>query len=115
MSNLPLKSFYRYVLAPELQFDPDRGTIAPPAAYFTNVPESKILTMGIDEPESWSIMSHYAPVDLDNIKLEDMEAFASPPPPLSVYPNPAPALSQGRSRSHTRSRGLSPPLPIPGS
>eukprot|EP00667_Euglena_gracilis_P000196 EG_transcript_196 len=73
LSALPLKSFYRYVLTPELQFDPEAGTIVPPSAYFTNVVESKILTMGVEEPESWIIMSQYAPADLDNIRLADFE------------------------------------------
>jgi len=72
LSSLPLKAFYRYVIAPELQFDPRTGTIVPPTAHFTDVTESKVLTMGIEEPEAWIVTPHYAPADLDNIRLTDL-------------------------------------------
>eukprot|EP01006_Ploeotia_vitrea_P055307 TRINITY_DN67984_c2_g6_i1.p1 TRINITY_DN67984_c2_g6~~TRINITY_DN67984_c2_g6_i1.p1 ORF type:complete len:1129 (-),score=117.80 TRINITY_DN67984_c2_g6_i1:1176-4562(-) len=72
ISELPLKSFYRYVLRHELRFDENHGTILPPTAYFTNLPTTLTLTLGIDEPESWIVMSKYAVYDLDNIKLETL-------------------------------------------
>eukprot|EP00996_Jenningsia_fusiforme_P000563 NODE_14_length_5049_cov_16.675000_g11_i0.p1 GENE.NODE_14_length_5049_cov_16.675000_g11_i0~~NODE_14_length_5049_cov_16.675000_g11_i0.p1 ORF type:complete len:1151 (-),score=219.10 NODE_14_length_5049_cov_16.675000_g11_i0:117-3569(-) len=69
ISELPLRSFYRYVLEPSLQFDAVTGTILPPSAYFTNLPLTKILTLGIDEPEAWIVSSTYAPYDMDNVEL----------------------------------------------
>eukprot|EP01062_Namystynia_karyoxenos_P062747 TRINITY_DN55622_c0_g1_i1.p1 TRINITY_DN55622_c0_g1~~TRINITY_DN55622_c0_g1_i1.p1 ORF type:complete len:1666 (+),score=660.69 TRINITY_DN55622_c0_g1_i1:105-5000(+) len=72
MQEVPLKTYYRYVMAPTLRFN-EQGEVIAPSAFFTQLPESRVLTMGVDEPEAWIVTSHYAPYDLDNIKLEDVE------------------------------------------
>ena len=64
LSDMPLKSFYRYVYDVNLQ---ER-----PAATFRNVPETPILTLGMVTPESWMVEAVTSPYDLDNIHLADV-------------------------------------------
>ncbi|KAK3256037.1 hypothetical protein CYMTET_34808, partial [Cymbomonas tetramitiformis] len=65
ISDVPLKSFYRYVL-------PAKGMEDAPGAYFTRLPASKVLTMAMDVPESWLVSIIANRYDSDNIKLEDL-------------------------------------------
>ncbi|ELU12397.1 hypothetical protein CAPTEDRAFT_227323 [Capitella teleta] len=73
LSEMPLKSFYRYVLEPEVLFSADKSLASGPGAFFKDMPSKPILTLGMDPPESWlveSVKTHY---DLDNIHLEEVE------------------------------------------
>ena len=74
LSAPPLKSFYRYVLAGEMQFDAASGQLHKPIAFFHNMPQSPILTMNVHAPESWMVEAVYSPFDLDNICLKETEA-----------------------------------------
>jgi UDP-glucose:glycoprotein glucosyltransferase len=64
LSEIPLKSFYRYVYDTNLQQMPN--------ALFHHVPETPILTLGMVTPESWMVEAVTSPYDLDNIHLEDV-------------------------------------------
>ncbi|XP_059489463.1 UDP-glucose:glycoprotein glucosyltransferase isoform X2 [Neocloeon triangulifer] len=71
-SDMPLKSFYRYVLEPEPQFTADGKLTAGPTARFINMPQSVLLTQNMHPPENWLVEAVRSPYDLDNIKLEDV-------------------------------------------
>lgn len=71
-SDMPLKSFYRFVLEPELQFNSDGQLSLGPVARFTNLPEAPLLTQNLQVPENWLVESVTSPYDLDNIRLEDI-------------------------------------------
>lgn len=64
LSEMPLKSFYRYVYDVDLQQQP--------TATFRYVPETPILTLGMVTPESWMVEAVTSPYDLDNIHLADV-------------------------------------------
>ena len=72
LSELPLNRFYRYVLEPQLTFDKDGASSEGPFSLFSDMPESVLLTMGIDTPLGWMVEAVYSPYDLDNIKLQDV-------------------------------------------
>ena len=72
LSELPLNRFYRYVLEPQLTFDKDGALSEGPFSLFSDMPESVLLTMGIDTPLGWMVEAVYSPYDLDNIKLQDV-------------------------------------------
>ena len=69
LSELPLKSFYRYVYDINLQ--------QAPSATFHNVPETPILTLGMVTPESWMVEAVTSLYDLDNIHLADVPVGVS--------------------------------------
>ncbi|XP_067039989.1 UDP-glucose:glycoprotein glucosyltransferase 1-like [Acropora muricata] len=73
LSELPLNRFYRYVLEPQLTFDKDGGLSEGPLALFLDMPQSVLLTMGINTPLGWMVEAVYSPHDLDNIKLQEVE------------------------------------------
>ena len=70
-SDMPLKSFYRFVLEPELQFSPD-GQLAGAVTKFTKLPTSSLLTQYIHAPENWLVEVVKSVYDLDNIKLDNV-------------------------------------------
>lgn len=70
-SDMPLKSFYRFVLEPELQFSPD-GQLSGALAKFTKLPTSSLLTQYIHAPENWLVEVVKSVYDLDNIKLDNV-------------------------------------------
>ncbi|XP_030838200.1 UDP-glucose:glycoprotein glucosyltransferase 1 isoform X1 [Strongylocentrotus purpuratus] len=72
LSELPLKSFYRYVLEPELAFRVDSSLTAGPSAKFLEMPLDTLLTMNMLTPESWLVESVRTRSDLDNIKLSEV-------------------------------------------
>lgn len=73
LSDMPLKSFYRYVLEPEVAFQAD-GTFSPgPMAKFLDMPQSPLFTLNLNTPESWMVESVRTRYDLDNIYLEEVE------------------------------------------
>ena len=45
------------------------GMPGPPAAAFTGLPADKVLTLNMDEPESWLVEPVRAVLDLDNLRL----------------------------------------------
>lgn len=67
-----LCSFYRVVLEPQLQFNPDGHLRHSPLARFSSLPLKTILTMNVEPPDSWLIEAVRAAYDLDNIKLEEV-------------------------------------------
>nr|CAD7441964.1 unnamed protein product [Timema bartmani] len=73
-SDMPLKSFYRFVLEPELQFVGEGHHSHGPVARFTNMPESILFTQNMHVPENWLVESVRSLYDLDNIRLEDVDS-----------------------------------------
>uniref|UniRef100_A0A8C7I728 UDP-glucose ceramide glucosyltransferase-like 1 n=1 Tax=Oncorhynchus kisutch TaxID=8019 RepID=A0A8C7I728_ONCKI len=72
LSDLPLKSFYRYVLEPEVLFQTD-GSFSPgPLAKFLDMPQTPLFTLNLNTPESWMVESVRTRYDLDNIYLEEV-------------------------------------------
>ncbi|CAF1081741.1 unnamed protein product [Adineta ricciae] len=69
LSEMPLKSFYRYVYDINLQ--------QMPSALFQYVPETPILTLGMVTPESWMVEAVTSPYDLDNIHLKNVPVGVS--------------------------------------
>ncbi|XP_014235480.1 UDP-glucose:glycoprotein glucosyltransferase [Trichogramma pretiosum] len=70
-SDMPLKSFYRFVFDSELQFNND-GEIIGSVAKFTKLPTSSLLTQYIHAPENWLVEVVRSVYDLDNIKLDNV-------------------------------------------
>ncbi|XP_075964586.1 UDP-glucose:glycoprotein glucosyltransferase 1 isoform X1 [Anarhichas minor] len=73
LSEMPLKSFYRHVLEPEVAFQADGSFSAGPLAKFLDMPQSPLFTLNINTPESWMVESVHTRYDLDNIYLEEVE------------------------------------------
>lgn len=67
-SDMPLKSFYRFVLDRELKFD-SSGRIISPSALFKSMPTTPLFTLGMSVPENWMVEAIEAIHDLDNIHL----------------------------------------------
>ncbi|KAM5311040.1 UDP-glucose:glycoprotein glucosyltransferase 2 [Glossophaga mutica] len=74
LSEAPLKSFYRFVLEPELTSV--ANGIAEPGAKFSDIPESPLLTLNVITPEGWLVETVRSNCDLDNIHLKDIEKTA---------------------------------------
>ncbi|KAF5843740.1 hypothetical protein DUNSADRAFT_8256 [Dunaliella salina] len=74
MSDMPLKSYYRFAL-PDLSPGEQASAVAPgpPIAYFQRLPTKKVLTMNMDVPEAWLVEATQAAHDVDNIRLADIE------------------------------------------
>ncbi|KAJ4717311.1 UDP-glucose:glycoprotein glucosyltransferase-like [Melia azedarach] len=70
--DLPLKSYYRYVIPTMDDFSNTDYSINGPKAFFANMPLSKTLTMNLDVPEPWLVEPVIAVHDLDNILLEKL-------------------------------------------
>ncbi len=71
---------------PQAQFD-ESGTQIDPVAYFADVPEKALLTLGMDAPHSWMVESTRSPNDLDNIFLAEVSTFSTSltfSPPLLI-------------------------------
>ncbi|VDQ01995.1 unnamed protein product [Trichobilharzia regenti] len=77
LSELPVKSFYRFVWEPSLfptnESSPVDSAISP-RAYFTNLPGQSLLTLGMDEPHGWMVAAIEAEQDLDNLRLSDYQS-----------------------------------------
>uniref|UniRef100_A0A8D1HCU0 UDP-glucose ceramide glucosyltransferase-like 1 n=1 Tax=Sus scrofa TaxID=9823 RepID=A0A8D1HCU0_PIG len=71
LSEAPLKSFYRFVLEPELMLT--ANDVAGPVAKFLDIPESPLLTLNMITPEGWLVETVHSNCDLDNIHLKDIE------------------------------------------
>uniref|UniRef100_A0A672LE22 UDP-glucose ceramide glucosyltransferase-like 1 n=1 Tax=Sinocyclocheilus grahami TaxID=75366 RepID=A0A672LE22_SINGR len=71
LSEMPLKSFYRYVLEPDVSFFGNNSLSPGPVARFTEIPQSPLLTLNMITPESWMVEAVRSPYDLDNIHLQE--------------------------------------------
>ncbi|MEW5302056.1 MAG: hypothetical protein WDW36_004866 [Sanguina aurantia] len=76
LSDMPLKSFYRYALPallPSLTTPGHWAVPLPPTATFPRLPSRRVLTINMDVPEPWLVEAVATQYDLDNLKLEDVE------------------------------------------
>ncbi|CAJ1079457.1 UDP-glucose:glycoprotein glucosyltransferase 2 [Xyrichtys novacula] len=77
LSEMPLKSFYRFVLESDVNFLAN-DTVSPgPVARFTELPESPLLTLNMITPESWMVQAVRSPHDLDNIHLQEVSGVVT--------------------------------------
>ncbi|XP_053166108.1 UDP-glucose:glycoprotein glucosyltransferase 2 isoform X2 [Hemicordylus capensis] len=77
LSEVPLKSFYRFVLEPELASGTNNIFPLAPGASFLEMPESPLLTLNMITPESWLVEAVNSSYDLDNLHLKDVEGVVS--------------------------------------
>ncbi|KAM4731815.1 UDP-glucose:glycoprotein glucosyltransferase 2 [Anableps anableps] len=77
LSELPLKSFYRFVLEPDVAFLANDTTSPGPVARFTELPESPLLTLNMITPESWMVQAEHSLHDLDNIHLQEVNGVVA--------------------------------------
>ncbi|RMC06821.1 hypothetical protein DUI87_16269 [Hirundo rustica rustica] len=73
LSEVPLKSFYRFVLEPELTYGINKHLPSEPIAKFLELPESPLLTLNMITPESWLVEAVNSSCDLDNIHLQEIK------------------------------------------
>uniref|UniRef100_A0A8D2N575 UDP-glucose ceramide glucosyltransferase-like 1 n=1 Tax=Zonotrichia albicollis TaxID=44394 RepID=A0A8D2N575_ZONAL len=73
LSEVPLKSFYRFVLEPELNYGINKPLPSEPVAKFLELPESPLLTLNMITPESWLVEAVNSSCDLDNIHLQEIK------------------------------------------
>ncbi|XP_074391732.1 UDP-glucose:glycoprotein glucosyltransferase 2 isoform X4 [Zonotrichia albicollis] len=73
LSEVPLKSFYRFVLEPELNYGINKPLPSEPVAKFLELPESRLLTLNMITPESWLVEAVNSSCDLDNIHLQEIK------------------------------------------
>ncbi|XP_030613605.1 UDP-glucose:glycoprotein glucosyltransferase 2 isoform X3 [Archocentrus centrarchus] len=77
LSEMPLKSFYRFVLEPDVIFLAN-DTVSPgPVARFIELPETPLLTLNMITPESWMVQAVRSPYDLDNIHLQEVNGVVT--------------------------------------
>ncbi|XP_040913120.1 UDP-glucose:glycoprotein glucosyltransferase 2 isoform X1 [Toxotes jaculatrix] len=77
LSEMPLKSFYRFVLESDVAFLAN-DTVSPgPVARFMDLPESPLLTLNMITPESWMVQAVRSPHDLDNIHLQEVSGVVT--------------------------------------
>lgn len=60
-SEMPLKSFYRLVLEPDLMFGADERQLSGPVAKFGILPMGALLTQGMQVPDNWLVESVWSP------------------------------------------------------
>ncbi|XP_033842246.1 UDP-glucose:glycoprotein glucosyltransferase 2 isoform X1 [Periophthalmus magnuspinnatus] len=77
LSEMPLKSFYRFVLDPDVKFLANDTVSAGPVARFMDLPETPLLTLNMITPESWMVQAVNSPHDLDNIHLLEVSGVVS--------------------------------------
>uniref|UniRef100_A0A8B9VPS3 UDP-glucose glycoprotein glucosyltransferase 2 n=1 Tax=Anas zonorhyncha TaxID=75864 RepID=A0A8B9VPS3_9AVES len=77
LSEVPLKSFYRFVLEPELMYGINKHLPSEPVAKFLELPESLLLTLNMITPESWLVEAVNSSCDLDNIHLQDVRTVTA--------------------------------------
>ena len=74
ITDLPLKSYYRFAAPDGLAFDAEGALLPGPTVSFGGLPEGRTLTMNMDVPERWLVEPVRATYDLDNLRLEDLPA-----------------------------------------
>ena len=72
-SEMPLKSYYRFVLEPGLMFSAEERLLPGPMAKFGVLPLGALLTQNLHVPDNWLVESVWSPYDLDNIRLENVD------------------------------------------
>ncbi len=72
IQELPVKRFYRHVLAATPSFELD-GSLRSPTAHFEGVPKEALLNLAMDVPPSWLVAPKECNYDLDNIKLSSLK------------------------------------------
>ncbi|XP_061827435.1 UDP-glucose:glycoprotein glucosyltransferase 2 isoform X3 [Nerophis lumbriciformis] len=72
LSEMPLKSFYSFVLESDVTFLANDTVSAGPVARFIELPESPLLTLNMITPEGWMVQALRSPYDLDNIHLQEV-------------------------------------------
>ncbi|KAA0715726.1 UDP-glucose:glycoprotein glucosyltransferase 2 [Triplophysa tibetana] len=77
LSEMPLKSFYRFVLESDVSFFGNDSISPGPMARFTEIPESLLLTLNMITPESWMVEAVRSPYDLDNIHLQEVSGVVN--------------------------------------
>uniref|UniRef100_A0A674F378 UDP-glucose ceramide glucosyltransferase-like 1 n=1 Tax=Salmo trutta TaxID=8032 RepID=A0A674F378_SALTR len=77
LSDMPLKSFYRFVLESDVSFLANETVSAGPVAHFLELPDSPLLTLNMITPESWMVEAVRSPYDLDNIHLQEMKGVVT--------------------------------------
>ncbi|XP_071331061.1 UDP-glucose:glycoprotein glucosyltransferase 2 isoform X3 [Trachinotus anak] len=77
LSEMPLKSFYRFVLESDVTFLANDTVSAGPVARFMELPESPLLTLNMITPESWMVQAVRSPHDLDNIHLQEVSGVVT--------------------------------------
>ncbi|XP_047456701.1 UDP-glucose:glycoprotein glucosyltransferase 2 isoform X2 [Mugil cephalus] len=77
LSEMPLKSFYRFVLEPDVTFLANETVSPGPVARFMELPESPLLTLNMITPESWMVQAVSSPHDLDNIHLKEVNGIVA--------------------------------------
>lgn len=73
LEELPIKRFYRHVLASKPSFD-DAGALKSLHAHFAGLPAEALLTMAMDVPPAWLVAPEDSVHDLDNIKLSSVKS-----------------------------------------
>ncbi|XP_055601750.1 UDP-glucose:glycoprotein glucosyltransferase [Uranotaenia lowii] len=71
-SDMPVKTFYRFVVEPELKFSSEGKLAAGPYAKFSGLPANTLLTQSLNAPENWLVEVVRSVYDLDNIKLSEI-------------------------------------------
>ncbi|XP_068184854.1 UDP-glucose:glycoprotein glucosyltransferase 2 [Antennarius striatus] len=77
LSEMPLKSFYRFVLESDVTFLANDTVSSGPVARFMDLPESPLLTLNMITPESWMVQAVRSPHDLDNIHLQEVSGLVA--------------------------------------
>ncbi|XP_061735029.1 UDP-glucose:glycoprotein glucosyltransferase 2 isoform X2 [Nerophis ophidion] len=77
LSEMPLKSFYSFVLESDVTFLANDTVSAGPVARFIELPESPLLTLNMITPEGWMVQALRSPYDLDNIHLQEVSGAVS--------------------------------------
>ncbi|XP_062312651.1 UDP-glucose:glycoprotein glucosyltransferase 2 isoform X3 [Osmerus eperlanus] len=77
LSEMPLKSFYRYVLESDVSFMANDSVSPGPVARFSELPESPLLTLNMITPDSWMVEAVRSPHDLDNIHLQEVSGLVA--------------------------------------
>ncbi|KAL4530836.1 hypothetical protein Ndes2526B_g09184 [Nannochloris sp. 'desiccata'] len=73
-SEMPLKTFYRFVVPIVDTLAPMESNLNSISALFATLPLHKTLTLGMDVPEGWLVEPVAAAHDLDNLRLDELEA-----------------------------------------
>ncbi|MGV7411907.1 hypothetical protein PJJ87_29310, partial [Mycobacterium kansasii] len=61
LSDMPVKSFYRYGLEPAISCTADNSFAKGPIAKFLDMPQSPLFTLNLNTPESWMVESVRTP------------------------------------------------------
>ncbi|KAI3382756.1 hypothetical protein SNEBB_007742 [Seison nebaliae] len=70
LSEIPIKSFYRFVINDAIEFT--SNNVVKPKAQFDGLPEAALFTLSLKTPDAWVVEAKYSPYDLDNIHLQQL-------------------------------------------